>query len=174
MTAETGLNLAEKDRNKEVRVTENEGTESASSTSSGSSGSSGTTRKRTGTPRRKAVTRSKSAIGRKTVSRRASGKRATARRRSGKPAVLEGLLNDLAKRANRAGETIASLSEEGATAARKTLGAVTARSKKTIARVRREWDGMDNTRRAQFVGALLGALAAASAAAASVRKATKR
>lgn len=156
-------------------MTENEGTESASSTSSGSSGSSGTTRKRTGgTRRRKAVTRSKSAIGRKTVSRRASGKRATARRRSGKPAVLEGLLNDLAQRANRAGETIASLSEEGATAARKTLGAVTATSKKTINRVKREWDGMDNTRRAQFVSALLGALAAAGAAAASVRKATKR
>lgn len=157
-------------------MTENEGTESASSTSSGSSGSSGTTSKRTGgTRRRKAVTRSKSSVaGRKTVSRRAPGKRATARRRSGKPAVLEGLLNDLAKRANRAGATIASLSEEGATAARKTLGAVTARSKKTINRVRREWDEMDNTRRAQFVGALLGALAAASAAAASVRKATKR
>lgn len=157
-------------------MTENEGTEGAPPTSVGSSGSSGATRKRTGGTRgRKTATRAKSSVaGRKTGARRASGKRATARRRSAKPARLEALLNDLAKKANRAGETIASLSEEGTTAARKTLGAVTARSKKTINQVKREWAGMDNTRRAQFVGALLGALAAAGAAAASVRKATKR
>lgn len=157
-------------------MTENERTESASPTSGGSSGSPGTTRTKTGgTRRRKTATRSKSsAAGRKTGSRRASGKRATARRRSAKSVGLEALLNDLAKKANRAGESIASLSEEGATAARKTIGAVTARSKKTIDQVKREWAGMDNTRRAQFVGALLGALAAAGAAAASVRKASKR
>jgi hypothetical protein len=158
-------------------VTENEETEGTSSASGGSSssGSSGATRRRTGTRRKKTPTRAKAAAGgRKTGARRASGKRTTARRRSPRSSGLEGLLNDLAKRANRAGETIASLSEEGATAARKTLGAVTATSKKTINRVRREWEGMDNTRRAQFVGALLGALAAAGAAAAGVRKATKR
>ncbi|HMA18367.1 MAG TPA: hypothetical protein VKS03_08005 [Thermoanaerobaculia bacterium] len=151
-------------------MTEHEGTQGAPSASGGSSGSgsSGTSRKRTGT-RRKTATRSKSPDRRKTGARRS-----TARRRTAKPVGLERLLNDLAKRANRAGETIASLSEEGATAARKTLGAVTATSKKTINRVKREWEGMDNTRRAQFVGALLGALAAAGAAAASVRKATKR
>jgi hypothetical protein len=80
-------------------------------------------------------------------------------------------LNDLAKRANRAGETIASLSEEGATAARRTLGVVTTTSRKTIDRVKKEWDQMDNTRRVQFVGALLGALAAAAA---GVRKVTKK
>jgi hypothetical protein len=80
-------------------------------------------------------------------------------------------LNDLAKRANRAGETIANLSGEGATAARRTLGVVTATSRKTISRVQKEWDQMDNARRAQFVGALLAALAAAAA---GVRKATKK
>jgi hypothetical protein len=79
-------------------------------------------------------------------------------------------LNDLAKRANRAGSTIASLSEEGADAARRTFGKVGATSRQTIARVKREWDRMDNTRRVQFVGALLGALAAAAA----VRKVTRK
>jgi hypothetical protein len=83
-------------------------------------------------------------------------------------------MNDLARRANRAGETIASLSEEGATAARKTIGAFTTSSRQTIDSVKREWAQMDNTRRAQFVGALLGALAAAGAAAAGVRKASKK
>lgn len=81
------------------------------------------------------------------------------------------MLDDLAKRANRAGETIAELSEEGAHAARRTLGAVTTTSRKTIERVKKEWDQMDNTRRMQFVGALLAALAAAAA---GVRKATKK
>jgi hypothetical protein len=80
-------------------------------------------------------------------------------------------LNDLAKRANRAGSTIADLSEEGADAARRTLGKVTATSRQTITRVKREWDRMDNTRKVQFVGALLAAL---GAAAAGVRKATKK
>lgn len=160
----------------EVNVTESEGTtqSGASSSSGGSSGSSGTTRTRkktTGT-RRKTTTRRKSpASGRKTTSRRTSSARRTTRRRSPKPAGLEGLLNDLAKRAERAGTTIAELSEEGANAARRGLGVVTATSRKTINRVRREWDGMDNTRRVQFVGALLAALAAAAA---GVRKATKK
>jgi hypothetical protein len=48
---------------------------------------------------------------------------------------------------------------------------VSAASRKTITKVRREWDAMDNTRRVQFVGALLAAL---GAAAAGVRKATKK
>jgi hypothetical protein len=79
-------------------------------------------------------------------------------------------LNDLAKRANRAGAKIADLSEEGANAARRTLGRVNTTSRQTIARVRREWDRLDSTRKAQFVAGLLGALAAAAA----VRKATRK
>lgn len=152
-------------------MTESEGSSGAPSSTGGSSGSSGTTRRRT-TARRKTTTRRKSSTSaRKPATRRTGPKRRTSRRRSTRPAGLQGLLNDLAKRANRAGETIASLSEEGATAARRTLGAVTATSRKTINRVQREWDQMDNARRAQFVGALLAALAAAAA---GVRKATKK
>lgn len=166
----------------EVNVTESEGTtQSGASSSSGgssSSGSPGTTRTRTRTrkkstgTRRKTTTRRKSpASGRKTTSRRTSSARRTTRRRSSKSAGLEGLLSDLAKRAERAGTTISELSEEGANAARRGLGVVTATSRKTISRVRKEWDGMDNTRRVQFVGALLAALAATAA---GVRKATKK
>jgi hypothetical protein len=154
-------------------VTESEGTTQGggSSTSSGSSGASRTRRKTTGT-RRKAATRRKSrAAGRKTTSRPTSSAKRTTRRRATKPAGLESLLNDLARRAERAGTTISGLSEEGANAARRGLGVVTAASRKTITRVRREWDAMDNTRRIQFVGALLAAL---GAAAAGVRKATKK
>ena len=154
-------------------MTESEGTTQGggSSTSSGSSGASRTRRKTTGT-RRKAATRRKTpAAGRKTTSRRTSSAKRTTRRRSTKSAGLEGLLNDLARRAERAGTTISGLSEEGANAARRGLGVVTAASRKTITRVRKEWDAMDNTRRVQFVGALLAAL---GAAAAGVRKATKK
>lgn len=154
-------------------MTESEGTTQGggSSTSSGSSGASRTRRKTAGT-RRKAATRRKSpAAGRKATSRRTSSAKRTTRRRSTKSAGLESLLNDLARRAERAGTTISGLSEEGANAARRGLGMVTAASRKTITRVRREWDAMDNTRRVQFVGALLAAL---GAAAAGVRKATKK
>lgn len=165
-------------------MTESEGTtQSGASSSSGGSSSSGSsvptrtrtrtrTRKKTTGTRRKTTTRRKSpASGRKTTSRRTSSTRRTTRRRSSKSAGLESLLNDLAKRAERAGTTISELSEEGANAARRGLSVVTATSRKTISRVRKEWDGMDNTRRVQFVGALLAALAATAA---GVRKATKK
>ncbi|HEV8608492.1 MAG TPA: hypothetical protein VGS98_00275 [Thermoanaerobaculia bacterium] len=158
-------------------MTESEGSSGASSSSGGSSGSSGsgssgTTRRKTAGVRRKSVARRKTTTRRKSpTSARKTTTRRTSRRRTTRQAGLQGLLNDLAKRANRAGETIASLSEEGATAARRTLGAVTATSRKTISRVQKEWDQMDNARRAQFVGALLAALAAAAA---GVRKATKK
>lgn len=161
-------------------MTESEGTQSASSTSSGASRSSaGTRKKKTTTRRRKKTTtrRKTSATGgaaRKTGTRRTASRRRTTRRRSSTPAGLQGLLNDLAKRANRAGETIATLSAEGTTAARRTIGTVAKGSRETIARVRREWDQMDSTKRVEFVGALLAALAAAGAAAAGVRKASKK
>ncbi len=47
--------------------------------------------------------------------------------------------------------------------ARRTLGKASTASKKTIDRLAREWKGMDTAKRAQFIAALLGALAAASA-----------
>jgi hypothetical protein len=149
-------------------VTESEDTTQTPS----SGGNTPTSRNRTTTRRRTSGTQRKSAAsGKKPAPRRTASRRTTSRRRrSSSQTGLEGLLNDLAKRANRAGSTIASLSEEGADAARKTLGKVGATSRQTIARVKREWDRMDNTRRVQFVGALLGALAAAAA----VRKVTRK
>ena len=56
-----------------------------------------------------------------------------------------------------------SISGEGVKSARRALGEAGAASKSTIDRIAREWKKMDAKRRAQFVAALLGALAAASA-----------
>jgi hypothetical protein len=157
-------------------VTESESTmESSSSSSSGGSPST-PRRKRTSTRRKTGASRRKTTAGvRKPGDRTAtSSRRKTSsrrRRRSSKEAGLQSFLNDLAKRANVAGSKIAELSEEGADAARKTIGKVSASSRQTIARVRREWDRMDSTRKAQFVAGLLGALAAAAA---GVRKATRK
>jgi hypothetical protein len=164
-----------RDLDKEVPVTESEGTmESGSSSSSGSA--STPRRKRTSTRRKTGASRRKTAAGgRKPGARTAtsSGRKTSSRRRrrSSREAGLQSFLNDLAKRANVAGSKIAEFSEEGADAARKTIGKVSASSRQTIARVRREWDRMDSTRKAQFVAGLLGALAAAAA---GVRKATRK
>lgn len=74
-----------------------------------------------------------------------------------------GLLDDLASRAAAAGKELKVLSGKGAGAARKAWNEVGASSRKTINRLTKEWEGMDPARRAQFVAALLAALAAASA-----------
>jgi hypothetical protein len=55
------------------------------------------------------------------------------------------------------------LSGQGSHAARRALQDAGKASKKTIGRLTKEWEGMDAKRRAQFVAALLAALAAASA-----------
>jgi len=149
--------------------------DSGSSSSSGGSAST-PRRKRTSTRRKTGVSRRKTAAGgRKPGARTATSSRrktpSRRRRRSSKEAGLQSFLNDLAKRANVAGSKIAELSEEGADAARKTIEKVSTSSRQTIARVRREWDRMDSTRKAQFVAGLLGALAAAAA---GVRKATRK
>ena len=150
------------------------------STSAGASSSSGETapaRKRASRPRRKAGTaaRKTTSGARKTATRRATTTKrrkgpATRRRRAPKATGLDAFLNDLAKRANQASTKISNLSEEGTAAARRTLGKVSAGSKKTISRVRKEWDGMNSTRKVEFVAGLLAALAAAGA----VRKATRK
>lgn len=158
-------------------MSESENTSGGASTSSG--GASRPARKRAARPRRKAGTgaRRKTAGGaKKTTARRTTstarrkGSVTRRRRRTARATGLEGFLNDLAKRAERAGTKISDLSEEGTAAARRTLGKVSAGSKKTISRVKREWDGMNNTRKVEFVAGLLAALAAASA----VRKATRK
>lgn len=152
-------------------MTESEGTQGDSSSSPGgassSSGGSATKpRKRSTGARRKTATsarRTTTTASRKTAPRR--------RRRATKDKRLQSFLDDLAKRANRAGSTIADLSEKGADAARGTIGKVSTSSRQTIARVRREWDRLDNIRKAQFVAGLLAALAATAA---GVAKASRK
>lgn len=156
-------------------MTESEDTSATTSAASG--GGSAPARKRpakrrrkTGTAsRRKATTAGKKSAARGAASRTRKGA-ATRRRRSPRATGLEAFLNDLAKRANRAGSKISNLSEEGSAAARRTLGKVTASSKQTIGRVKREWDRLDNTRKIEFVAGLLAALGAATA----VRKASRK
>lgn len=156
-------------------MSESENTSAGASSSS--SGESAPARKRASRPRRKAGTAArkttsgarKAATRRATTTKRRKGP-ATRRRRVSKATGLDAFLNDLAKRANKASTKISNLSEEGTAAARRTLGKVSAGSKKTISRVRKEWDGMNNTRKVEFVAGLLAALAAAGA----VRKATRK
>ena len=156
-------------------MTESEDTSATTSAASG--GGSAPARKRpaqrrrkTGTASiRKTTTAGKKSTARGTASRTRKGA-ATRRRRSPRATGLEAFLNDLAKRANRAGSKISDLSEEGSAAARRTLGKVTASSKQTIGRVKREWDRLDNTRKIEFVAGLLAALGAATA----VRRASRK
>lgn len=101
------------------------------------------------TPSRKA----KAPARRKQVSSRA---RATAK-------SLSALLDGWSTRAAAAGKGLKTLSGQGTDAARKAFRGAGAASKKTIARLAKEWEGMDTKRRTQFVAALLAALAAASA-----------
>lgn len=103
---------------------------------------------------------------RKTPSRKAKaparrkqvGSRARATARS-----LSALLDGWSTRAAAAGKGLKTLSGQGTDAARKAFRGAGAASKKTIARLAKEWEGMDTKRRTQFVAALLAALAAASA-----------
>lgn len=156
-------------------MNESESTSAGASSSSG--GESAPARKRASRPRRKAGTAArkttsgarKAATRGATTTKRRKGP-ATRRRRAPKATGLDAFLNDLAKRANKASTKISNLSEEGTAAARRTLGKVSAGSKKTISRVRKEWDGMNSTRKVEFVAGLLAALAAAGA----VRKATRK
>ena len=157
-------------------MTESENTSTTASSSTG--GGSTPARKRARRPRRKSGTAArrktagamKTAAGRSKSTARRKAPATRRRRRSPKATGLEAFLNDLAKRANQAGSKISDLSEEGTAAARRTLGKVGASSKKTISRVKKEWNGMNNTRKVEFVAGLLAALAAAGA----VRKATRK
>ena len=79
------------------------------------------------------------------------------------PRNLSALLDSLAKTAASAGKGLKTLSGQGSDAARRAFQDAGAASKKTIGRLTKEWEGMDSKRRAQFVAALLAALAAASA-----------
>ena len=105
--------------------------------------------------KRKASAR-KPAANRKKVSRRPRAGAATTK-------SLAALLDSLAARAASAGRELKALSGQGTDAAKRAFQDASSASKKTIGRLTKEWEGMDTRRRAQFVAALLAALAAASA-----------
>lgn len=158
-------------------MTESEDTSASASSPSG--GASAPARKRTSQRRRKTGTSSrrksttagaKKTAARRTASATRKGAATRRRRRSPKATGLEAFLNDLAKRANQAGSKLSNLSDESTAAAKRTLGKVTASSRQTIGRVKREWDRLDNTRKIEFVAGLLAALGAATA----VRRASRK
>ncbi|MDQ2969648.1 MAG: hypothetical protein M3R34_00775 [Acidobacteriota bacterium] len=106
---------------------------------------------------------------RKAPARRAGGSKARGRGKaarkgaSRKGVSVEEVLRGFARKANQAGASLAAISGEGLDSARRALGTAGAASKSTIDRIAREWKQMDGRRRAQFIAALLAALAAASA-----------
>jgi len=105
------------------------------------------------------------------VKRRASARKPPARKKAARrprsrartATGLVALLDELTTKAAAAGKEMKTLSGQGTDAARRAMKDAGAASKKTIARLSREWKSMDNARRAKFVAALLAALAAASA-----------
>ena len=103
----------------------------------------------TGTARRKAPVRRKPAVRKKAAAPQGMS--------------LEKMLRGFAEKATDAGASLASLSGEGVQSARRAIGQAGAASKSTIDRITREWQRMDAKKRAQFIAALLAALAAASA-----------
>jgi hypothetical protein len=111
-----------------------------------------------------ATRRRRAASRRKTARRKSPARRKkTSRARAGAGGTLAALLNDMAAKAGSAGKGLKTLSGQGAGVARRALRGAGAASRKTIARLTKEWERMDTRRRAQFVAALLAALAAASA-----------
>jgi hypothetical protein len=99
---------------------------------------------------------------RKSPARKRSAGRKRTRRRSGANG-FSALLNEMASKAAAAGKELKAISGKGAGAARKAWSEVGMTSRRTISRLTKEWEAMDSTRRAQFIAALLAALAAASA-----------
>ena len=119
---------------------------------------SGSGARRRAPARRKATSRAKAA--------RTAGPRKPAARpraKAGRGTDLQGLLQTFAKRASAARGRLAAASDEGARATRRAWKKVSGASRKTIDRLAAEWKEMDSARKAQFVAALLTALAAASA-----------
>ena len=105
-------------------------------------------------------------VRRKASSRKAPPRRKKAPARSrgrGGPRNLTALLEGWAARAAAAGKSLRTLSGQGTDAARQAFQGAGTASKKTIARLTREWKSLDTTRQAQLLAALLAALAAASA-----------
>jgi hypothetical protein len=123
------------------------------------SGSTSAARRRS-PAKRKAASRAKAARPAAGGARRKAAPRVRPGSRRG--ADLQGLLRTLAKRASAARGHLAAASDEGARATRQAWKRVSGASRKTIHRLTGEWKEMDSARKAQFVAALLTALAAAS------------
>lgn len=124
---------------------------------SGGSASAGG-RARTRAPRRRAPAR-------KPAAKRsaAASHRKTARRPPRDAGALTALLKGISRQASHTRSRITALSQQGVSGARRRLRLAGQSSQKTIDRLAREWKAMDTARRAQFIAALLAALAAASA-----------
>ena len=73
------------------------------------------------------------------------------------------MLRGFAQKAGEVGASLAAASEGGVASARRALGQAGVASRSTLDRLTREWKSMDPKRRAQYLAAILGALAAASA-----------
>jgi hypothetical protein len=103
---------------------------------------------------------------RKRSSRKPSARRRRAPGRSRARSTTKSfaaLLEGWAAKATAAGKSLKTLSGQGTDVARQALQGAGAASKKTIARLAKEWESLDTKRRTQFVAALLAAFAAASA-----------
>ena len=113
-----------------------------------------------------AATRRRAPVKRRASARKPPARKKAARRprsRARTATSLAALLDGLATKAAAAGKEMKTLSGQGTDAARRAMKDAGTASKKTIARLSKEWKDMDSARRAKFVAALLAALAAASA-----------
>jgi len=112
-------------------------------------------------PRRRAPVKRRASARKPPARKSAAARRPRSRARTA--TSLAALLDGLATKAAAAGKEMKTLSGQGTDAARRAMKDAGTASKKTIARLAKEWKGMDNARRTKFVAALLAALAAASA-----------
>jgi hypothetical protein len=113
-------------------------------------------------------TRAPASAAKKTTRRRKAAPhvrkaRPRARKPRSRSEALDRILKRLATGASQTGSRLVTLSGEGVVSARRTIGKAGAASKRTAGRIAKEWQKMDSKKRAQFLAALLGALAAASA-----------
>jgi len=111
-------------------------------------------------PRRRAPVKRRASARKPPARKKATRRPRTRARTAGN---LAALLDGLATKAAAAGKEVKTLSGQGTDAARRAMKDAGTASKKTIARLAKEWKSMDSARRAKFVAALLAALAAASA-----------
>ncbi len=113
-----------------------------------------------------AAPKKRRAPARRKASRKSSVRRKKVPARSrarGGTRSLTALLEGWAAKAAAAGKSLKTLSGQGTNAAKQAFQGAGTASKKTIARLTKEWESLDTKRRAQLLAALLAALAAASA-----------